>query len=193
MPDWLRIRRMTSVLRTFAIGLAATVLGVVVWLLTSAIQVDAPGGVLGVAAGLVAGLIDDRSPVARFGALLVGLVLGLLALALGMVGWVGFVVAAIIFTIISGLTGGRLPLWAIFLGSGALAAAYGPELIATPWFVLTEFPSTFLVVLASSAGGFIIAVIAEALREPAGPQDTAPGAGPEFDESGAIMVQGSAT
>lgn len=180
-------------LRTFAIGLAATVLGVVVWLLTSAIQVDAPGGVLGVAAGLVAGLIDDRSPVARFGALLVGLVLGLLALALGMVGWVGFVVAAIIFTIISGLTGGRLPLWAIFLGSGALAAAYGPELMATPWFVLTEFPSAFLVVLASSAGGFIIAVIAEALREPAGPQDTAPGAGPEFDESSAIMVQGSAT
>lgn len=147
-------------LRTFVIGLSATVLGVVVWLITASLQLGATGGMIGIGAGLVVGLVDDRSPLARYGAFLVGMVLGILALVAGLAGWIGFLVIMLIFTLIFGLTGGRLPLWAMIIGAGSLAAAYAPYL-ATAWFALTQFPTSFLVLLATSAGGFMIALLAE--------------------------------
>lgn len=150
-----------TVARTLLIGVLATVLAVVVWLVTSAFDLNAPNGLIGVAAGALLGLIRDRSPLARYGAFLIGLLFGLLALVAGMAGWIGFVVAIIILTVISALTGGRLPLWAMILGSGTLAAMYTSDLVATAWFVLTQYPSTLLLALATSAGGFIAAVFVE--------------------------------
>ncbi len=176
-------------LKTFVIGLSATVLGVAVWLLTASLQLGATGGLLGVGAGLVVGLIPERSPAARYGAFLVGLVLGILALVAGMAGWIGFLVIMLIFTLIYGLTGGRLPLWGMIIGAGTLAAAYAPYL-TTAWFALTQFPTSFFVLLATSAGGFMIAVLAELLGDSGGRVDD-PSA-PEQPEFGSRTVGASA-
>lgn len=151
--------------RTFLLGLIATVLGVAVWLLISGFNQGGEMGLLGVGAGIVLGLIQEGSPLARYGAFLIGLVFGLIAFAAGFAGWAGFVVAILLLTVISGLTGGRLPLWAMVLGAGVLAAMYGPTLMATGWFFLTQYPTAFFIALATSSGGFIIAVFVELLRE----------------------------
>lgn len=155
--------------RTLLLGAAATALAAVVWLVTSLMGVGGGDGLLGVAAGLLLGLIRSGTPLARYGAFLVGLLLGLIALGAGMAGWIGFVVAMLLMTVISALTGGRLPLWAMILGSGTLAAMYQNDLIATGWFVLTQFPTALSVALATSSGGFIAAVLVELI---AGHDDT---------------------
>lgn len=151
--------------RTLLLGLAATVLAAVVWLLTSLLGVGGQNGLLGVAAGLLLGMVRYGSPLARYGGFLVGLVLGLIVMGAGMVGWVGYVAAMLILTVISGLTGGRLPLWAMILGGGVLAAMYQPYAIAVPWYILTQLPTALLVALATSAGGFIAAVLVELIEK----------------------------
>lgn len=96
---------------------------------------------------------------------MVGLVFGLIALVFGMAGWIGWVVAVVILTVISTLTKGRLPLWAMLLGGGTLAAIYEPALMANPWFLLTQYPTSSLVALAGSAGGFLVTILVELLEE----------------------------
>lgn len=135
-----------------------------IWLITSALNFGAQGAVLGVAGGLVLGLVRDRSPLARYGAFLIGLAFGLIALMAGLAGWVGFVAAMLILTVISGLTGGRLPLWAMILGAGVLATMYEPAFIASAWFLLTQYPSSFFLALATSSAGFIVALLVELLE-----------------------------
>lgn len=177
--------------RTFLLGILATLLAVVVWLLTSWLEMGAQNGLLAVGAGLVLGLIPDRTPLARYGAFLIGLVLGLIAFAAGMAGPVGFVAAILLLTIISGLTGGRLPLWAMVLGSGIFAAMYGPDLIATGWYFLTQYPSAFFVALAGSSGGFIVAVFVELLYQEDA-SDEAPARVEGDQDSGVDTVIGGA-
>ena len=46
---------------------------------------------------------------------------------LGMVGWIGWVGGIFVLTVISALTKGRLPLWAMILGGGTLAAVTNPS------------------------------------------------------------------
>ncbi len=151
--------------RTFLLGLFVTLLGVVVWLVTFWFGLASANGLLGVGAGLVLGLIPDRSPLARYGAFLIGLAFGLIALVAGLAGWIGFVVFILVLTLISALTGGRLPLWAMVLGGGVLAAMYQPFLFANAWYVLTEYPTALFAALATSSGGFIAAVFAELLKQ----------------------------
>lgn len=152
-------------LRTFVLGVLATVLALLVWIVTTWLELGAANGLLGVGAGLVLGLIREGSPLARYGAFLIGLVFGLIALVAGMVGWIGFAAAILILTVISAFTGGRLPLWAMILGAGVLAAMYEPYLMASAWFVLTQYPTAFFVALATSSGGFIVAVLVELMYD----------------------------
>jgi len=183
------------VARTLLLGSLATVLAVAVLLITSAFQLSVENGLLGVAAGLLLGLIRDRSPLGRYAAFLIGLVFGLIALVAGLVGWIGFVVAILILTVISALTGGRLPLWAMILGSGVLAAMYEPFLIATPWYVLTQYPTVLLLALATSAGGFIATVLVELVqRREVGADGTSPAhpAQPEYGANAPASQIGAA-
>lgn len=146
-------------------GLLLTVLALVVWLATSALDLGPSSALIAVVAGVVLGLARDRSPLARYGAYLIGLFLGLFALIFGMAGWIGWVVAIVIFTVISGLTKGRLPLWAMILGGGTLAAIYTPAVTLNPWFILTQYPTAFFVALAASSGGFLVTIMVELLAD----------------------------
>ena len=146
-------------------GLLLTILALSVWLVTSIFELKPANAMIGVVAGVVLGLARDRSPLARYGAFLIGLLFGLFALVLGFVGWIGWVIAIAILTLISALTRGRLPLWAMILGAGALAASYQPALVANPWFVFTEYPTAFLVTLAASSGGFLVTILVELLED----------------------------
>lgn len=154
-----------AVARTLLLGLIATVVAVGVGLLTSALGLGLENGVLGVMAGLLLGLVRSGSPLARYGAFLIGLVLGLVAIGGGLAGWIGFVVTILLLTIVSGLTGGRLPLWAMILGAGVFAAMYEPTLMANLWFVLTQYPTALIVALATSAGAFMVTVFVELIHD----------------------------
>ena len=146
-------------------GLLLTFLALGVWLVTALFELSPSDGLIAVVAGVVLGLARDRSPLSRYGAFLIGLAFGLLALVFGMAGWIGWVIAVVILTVISALTRGNLPLWAMLLGGGTLAAIYEPALMANPWFVLTQFPTALLVALAGSAGGFLVTILVELLED----------------------------
>ena len=153
--------------RTLLLGLLLTVLAVGVWILTSVLELGSVNALVAVVAGVVLALVRDGSPLVRYGAFLIGLILGLLALIFGLAGWIGWVVAILLLTVISALTKGKLPLWAMILGSGTLAAVYEPYLFGSPWYFFTQFPTSLLVTLAASAGGFLAAVLVELLAESA--------------------------
>ncbi|MDZ7578307.1 MAG: hypothetical protein U0904_09065 [Candidatus Nanopelagicales bacterium] len=178
--------------RTFLLGVVAAVLGVGVWLLVSVLNLGVENGLLGVGAGLVLGLVQEGSPLARYAAFLIGLVLGLIALGAGLVGWVGFVIVILLLTVISGLTGGRLPMWAMVLGAGVFAAMYTEQLLSTGWFFLTQYPTAFFVALATSSGGFVIAVFVELLRDKEEAADEAKEEANEAEASGIDTVIGGA-
>lgn len=146
-------------------GLLLAVLALGVWLFTSVLELGPANALVAVVGGVILGLTRDRSPLARYGAFLIGLVLGLFVLIFGMAGWIGWLVGIIILTVISALTKGRLPLWAMILGGGTLAAIYTPALMANPWFLLTEYPTAFFVALAASSGGFLVTIVVELLED----------------------------
>ncbi len=163
-------------------GLLLLVLALGVWYLTTVFELGTANALIGVMAGVVLGLTRDRSPLARYGAFLIGLLFGLFAIVLGMVGWAGWVGAIFVLTIISALTKGRLPLWAMILGGGTLAAIYQPLLISSPWFVFTQYPTVLLVTIAASSGGFLVTVIVELLEDVKAPhvgEDTSSDSGSE--------------
>lgn len=146
-------------------GLLLTILSLAVWLITSVFDLGPTNALVGVVSGVVLGLLRDRSPLARYGAYLIGLFLGLFALVFGMVGWIGWVVGIIIFTVISFVTKGRLPLWAMILGGATFAAIFEPAVTANPWFLFTQIPTAFFVALAASSGGFLVTLIVELLED----------------------------
>ncbi len=146
-------------------GLLLLILGLGVWFVTTIFELGTANALVGVLAGVVLGLTRDRSPLARYGAFLIGLVFGLFALVLGMVGWIGWVGGIFVLTVISALTKGRLPLWAMILGGGTLAAVYQPLLLSSPWFVFTQYPTVLLVTLAASSGGFLVTIVVELLED----------------------------
>lgn len=146
-------------------GLLLTVLALAVWFVSSLFGLGPSNALIAVLAGVVLGMARDRSPLARYGAFLVGLAFGLLALVFGLIGWIGWVVAIVLLTVVAGLTKGRLPLWAMILGGGTLAAMYEPELVANPWFLLTSYPTSFFVALAASSGGFLVTIVVELLED----------------------------
>lgn len=130
----------------------------------------AMGNVLvGVAAGAILALVREHTPVARIGAYVIGLVLTLvfylLRLALLPQNWAGLAVSIffllLIFTVISGLTKGRLPLWAMILAAMVMSGGYESDFWATPWYAGTQLPTTFACGLVAAAGGFLIVLLVE--------------------------------
>lgn len=150
--------------RTLLLGILATALAVGVWLVTSWFEMGAHNGLLGVGGGLVLGLIRDGSPLARYGAFLIGLVLGIIASVADLAGGMAMLALVLILALISGLTSGRLPLWAMILGAGVFGAMFAGW-IDQSWFILTSYPSAFFVALATSSGGFIVAVFVELIYD----------------------------
>lgn len=147
-------------------GALLLVLGLSIWYLTTIFELGTANSLIGVMAGVVLGLARDRSPLARYGAFLIGLAFGLVALVLGFAGGVAAWIGGIfVLTVISALTKGRLPLWAMILGGGTLAAVYQPLLLASPWFIFTQYPTVLLVTLAASSGGFLVTVLVEVLED----------------------------
>jgi hypothetical protein len=151
--------------KSLLLGVAAAAIGLGVWLLTSTLDLGEVNALIGITAGLILGLIPDGSPIGRYGAFFIGLIFGILALIFGLIGWIGWVIMILIFTIIAGLTGGRLPLWAFILGAGTLASVYAPQFFADAWFVLDDYPTAFFLTLAASSGGFLIVIFAEMWRD----------------------------
>lgn len=150
--------------RTFLLGILAIVLAVGVWLVTQWFEIGAQNGLLGVGGGLVLGLIRDGSPLARYGAFLIGLIFGFVGSVADLIGGAGLLILILILTVISALTKGRLPLWAMILGTGVFGAMYSGW-IDQSWFILTSYPSAFFLALATSSGGFIIAVFVELIYD----------------------------
>ena len=112
-------------------GALLLVLGLSIWYLTTIFELGTANSLIGVMAGVVLVLARDRSPLARYGASLIGLAFGLVALVLGFAGGVAAWIGGIfVLTVISALTKGRLPLLAMILGGGTLAAVYQPLLLA---------------------------------------------------------------
>ncbi len=159
--------------RTLLLGAVAAI---VAWVLI------AVGGVLGLsyqnvfvglAAGMVLGLVRDSSPAARAGACLIGFVVMvvfyLLRAGFLPVGTAGLRVSIagtiVVLTIIAALTRNRLRLWAMLLGAGVLAGLYDSAL-ATPWFIFTQLPTAATTGLVTIAVGFLIALLAELLHVP---------------------------
>ena len=58
-------------------GLLLLILGLGVWFVTTIFELGTANALVGVLAGVVLGLTRDRSPLARYGAFLIGLVFGL--------------------------------------------------------------------------------------------------------------------
>ncbi|TIC81028.1 hypothetical protein [Nocardioides sp. GY 10127] len=124
----------------------------------------APTALAGIALGAVTWLVNDRSPVQRVSAVVVGLVAC----------WVGYVVRAallpdtpaghalsVVLTVllvgaVAVGSGERLPLWAGLLGAGVLAAVYEQTYVAAPPQVLSTSTSTITGLLVSAVTGLVL-------------------------------------
>ena len=149
--------------KSLLLGVVAAAIGLGVWLLTSTLSLGEVNGIMGITAGLILGLIPEGSPLARYGAFFIGMLFGFLALIAGLIGWIGWVLVVVIFTVIAGLTAGRLSLWAMLLGAGTLAATYWPQMTAPDqvYYILDDFPTAFFLTLAASSGGFLVVIFAQ--------------------------------
>lgn len=146
---------------------------------------------LGAGVGGALGLIPDRTPLARVG----GLLIGVLAAA------VGYVVRAallpdnttaravsllIVIAIATGLvllTFGRVPLWSALLGIGALGGAYEVAFTDSPGSVLSTLPVALSSLLVMAAVGFAATVFV-AERKGADPADELSGRHRSSDSGG---------
>lgn len=70
------------------------------------------------------------------------------------------VVAVLVLTLVSALTGGVLPLWAGLAGYAAFAGLYDPRAVASPTTFLTDAPLALVTVLLALGLGAIAAVLA---------------------------------
>lgn len=144
--------------------------------------------VLGAGVGAVLALVPDRSPLARLG----GFLLGVLAAALGYAlraavlpdSTTGRALALVIVIALAVglvlLTFDRVPLWTAFLGIGALGGAYEEAFTDSPGSFLSTLPATassFLLVVAAAfaATVFFAPSAAEEVERPPGRRRRPPG------------------
>lgn len=151
--------------RTMLVGAVLTVAATLVVLVSDLLDLKLESAaLLGVALGAVVALVPDRSPVAR----LVGFVAGF-GLA-----WVGYLLRAgvlpdstggraVTIALVLGLcvavavtSRGSVPLWAPFLGAGAMAGAYEYTFAAAPPEVVSTSTSTATALLMTVAVGFAL-------------------------------------
>lgn len=116
---------------------------------------------LGVALGGVVGLVPDRTLTWRIGGFLVGFA----------VAWVGYALRAgmlpdtaagravtvfgviVVLVVVAAVSGERVPLWAMLVGSAALVGAYEQTYAASPSLFLTDSPTAATTVLLAAALG----------------------------------------
>ncbi|MFP5253863.1 MAG: hypothetical protein ACLGH4_08700 [Actinomycetes bacterium] len=151
--------------RTLLVGAVLTVAATLVVLLSDLLDLKLESAaLLGVALGAVVALVPDRSPIMRLVGFLAGLVLA----------WIGYVLRAgvlpdstggraVTVALVLGLcvvvavgSLGRIPLWATFLGAGAMAGAYEYTFAAAPPEVMSTSMSTATSLLMTAAVGFTL-------------------------------------
>jgi len=150
--------------RFIVAGLVLAVLTTLLVVLSDALGLDTEGvALLGGALGGALGLVPDRSPAQRAGAFIVGF----------LVAWVGYglraavlpdstagraiaVLAVLLVCLVVGAaTRGRMPLWAMLLGTAAMAGAYETTYAADPTAFLTSSAATATSILVAAGAGFV--------------------------------------
>lgn len=151
--------------RTVLVGAVLTVAATLVVLLSDLLDLKLESvTLLGVALGAVVALVPDRSPLTRLVGFLAGFGLA----------WAGYLLRAGVFpdstggravtvALVLGLcvavaaaSLGRIPLWATFLGAGAMAGAYEYTFAAAPPEVVSTSTSTATSLLMTAAVGFVL-------------------------------------
>jgi len=186
--------------RVFLFGVTCAVLALVVMYLGDSLGLPIQNVLSGIAIGGALGLIRTHSPLARISAFVIGLVVGiiffLLRAALLPGSWLGNAIAVVavilVMTLISGLTGDRLPLWAMFMAAALFAASYGTNYDATQWLIFQQLPSTAVGLLFTASAGFVVAIFAEIRVEHGGVDQVDPMA-PTPPEAGGVNVQAPVT
>lgn len=130
---------------------------------------------LAAAVGLVAG----RATIGRTGGVVLGAVLGFVAMALragflpdvGMSQALVVVLAILVLTLVAAVSGGAVPLWAGLVGYGVFVGFYEPTYAANPTAFLTEAPAALAVIVLATAIGTLVAVLAEVGADAAASED----------------------
>jgi uncharacterized protein YacL len=146
------------------VGLSLSVAALIVVLISGALDLELESvALLGAAMGAVVGLVPDRTALVRMSGFVGGFVFA----------WIGYfvraallpdttagraVAVAVTLLLCLGLTlalRGRLPLWAVLLGTGTFAGAYELTYSAAPPEILDTSVSTATTVLLMAAIGFL--------------------------------------
>lgn len=161
--------------RTFLIGIASAVIGAVGLWIGSALGMTFANTVIGVGGGLIIGMVRIGSPLARLIGFLIGFVLGagFVAMRLGFLpggpttlgAAIAIAIILLVITVVSGLSSNRISSWSMVLGALVLMAGFTSVSETTPWTALQQLPDYFLSLLAMSAIGFLVVVVAELLPE----------------------------
>ena len=175
--------------RTLLFGVAAAVLYALVTVVGQAFGLSFTnvlvGNVLvGICGGAAVALVRVGSPVARAGAFLVGyfvtVIFYLIRVGLLPVNAAGLIIfgsgCLLVITIISALTKGRLPLFAMLVGAVVFSGTMEAPLNATPWYILTQLTLIATGLLVPVAAGFLVVLLVE-WQEPkvaAGPDAVVP-------------------
>lgn len=155
----------SSTRRTLVPGLALTLGGVVLVLITPTLDLAREATLVGAALGAALALIPDHSPLGRLGGFVAGLVLS----------WIGYAVRAqflpdttagyavsvaivlLLCTAAAFVSRDRLPLWATLVGAGSFAGVYELTYAAAPPELLTTSVTTGTSLLLAVAFGYLVA------------------------------------
>lgn len=159
--------------RVLLFGVVAAVLLAVVTGVGQMLGILYPNVLVGIAAGAGLGLVRVGSPGARAGAFLVGFVICivgyLIRVTLLPTYWLGMIVfgalVILLVTVISALTRGRLPLFAMFLGVVVFSGTMESPFILTPWFLLSLLPQLASGLLMTVAAGFLVTLLVELMED----------------------------
>lgn len=167
--------------RTLVAGVVLAAAAVLVVLLSSAFDLELESvALLGAALGAVVALVPDRTAPARVAGFAAGFVIGFIGYVMrvkflpdstsGRAVAVGLVVVLCVAVVAATLD--RIPLWAVLLGTAAVAGAYEFTYAEAPSELPTTAVSTATTLLFNVAVGFLAAAIFAPLR----PRDDATGA-----------------
>jgi hypothetical protein len=155
-----------SMRRSFLSGLVLAIAAVLVVVLGAAFDLELESvALLGAALGAVLALVPDRGPGVRLAGFGLGFVIAWVGYAAraallpdtssGRAVAVGLVV--VLCTLVAALSGDRLPLWSVLLGTAALAGGYEFTYAAAPPELMDTSASTATTLLLTVGIGFLAA------------------------------------
>ncbi len=158
----------------------------------AALQMPLGGIIFSGGVGTVLGLVKQGGPIARIVSFLIGFVVswllfGIQAALLPQVVLsqiIGAVILLAIITLVAGLSGNKMPFWALLLGSATMVGAYQTQFANAPQGFLSQSVSSAGGTLVGVALGLIVAFIMELIgaddetpaTTPAAPAATTPAA-----------------